>query len=145
MNKIKFIPFLCFIMLLSTVQCVKKQKNTVGDGVFVGKSHAVYDNEPFVGVTKITVKNDSIQNVEFQLVDTSKNEVFDQNYDSHFWNNPEYQEQCHKDWYGVLYYPKQLIKKQKLSDVDAVSGATWSYNLFQASANQALRRSGLKR
>jgi major membrane immunogen (membrane-anchored lipoprotein) len=55
-----------------------------------------------------------------------------------------YVQQCRNDWQGVQSYPGKLIEKQNLNKVDATSGATWSFNIFKASADSALKKA-LKR
>ncbi len=132
--------FLFSIATLMFFNLLAQTKN----GTFEGRSHSIYKNEPYKGVTRITLQNGKIQNVTFQIIDTSKNELFDQNYASHYPNQPEYQKQCVEDWKGVLNYPAQLLKKQNITSVDAVTGATWSYNLFVSSAAVALKKANVK-
>ena len=36
-------------------------------------------------------------------------------------------------------YPKKLTEKQDTNKLDAISGATWSYNIFRASVSDALK------
>ena len=120
------------------------QTNTLKNGTYEGKSCSIYGNEPYKGVTIITIKNGKIQQVTFNILDTLKNELFDKNYSSHFPTEPLYQKQCIEDWKGVLFYPVQLLKKQDIRSVDAVTGATWSHNLFVSSATIALTKAGLK-
>ena len=136
--------YLAVFLLIAMIQCKPKEKSTAINGVFIGQSHSIYDSETYIGITKLTIKDGVVQNVDFQIVDSLKNEIFDQNYDVHFPDNAEYREQCHKDWQGVLNYPKQLLEKQDLNRVDAVSGATWSYNLFTSSAKVAFCHAGIK-
>ena len=108
------------------------------DGVFEGKSQANYKDEPYVGISKITIENGKISKIDFQIIDTSKNEVFDEKYEKHFIGNELYINQCRNDWKGVQNYPKKLVEKQIIDSVDAVSGATWSYNIFKSSVKVAL-------
>ena len=119
------------------------QTNTLNNGTYEGRSCSIYGNEPYKGVTIITIKNGKIQQVTFNILDTLKNELFDKNYSSHFPAEPLYQKQCIEDWKGVLLYPAQLLKKQDIRSVDAVTGATWSHNLFVSSATIALNKAGL--
>ena len=119
------------------------QTNTLKNGTYEGRSCSIYGDEPYKGVTFITIKNGKIQQVTFNILDTLKNELFDKNYSSHFPTEPLYQKQCIEDWKGVLLYPAQLLKKQDVSSVDAVTGATWSHNLFVSSATIALTKAGL--
>ena len=105
---------------------------------YEGRSQASYTSEPYVGITRLTFENNKIVKVDFQIVDTLHNEVFGADYEKHYPDNEEYRLQCRNDWQGVLNYPKELLQKQDIAKVDAVSGATWSYNLFKASAEKAL-------
>ena len=107
---------------------------------YEGRSQASYTSEPYVGVTRLTFENNKIVKVDFQIVDTLHNEVFGADYEKHYPDNEEYQMQCRNDWQGVLNYPKELMLKQDISKVDVVSGATWSYNIFKASTENALSK-----
>lgn len=109
------------------------------DGVYKGKSRSVYVQEPYWGKVAITVKNGKISNVDFVVIDSAKNEVFDDNYEKYFEGNDNYIQQCRNDREGIKIYPSVVVEKQKLDDVDAISGATWSYNLLKASMKEALK------
>jgi major membrane immunogen (membrane-anchored lipoprotein) len=108
------------------------------DGVFEGRSRSHYTSEPFVGITKVYISKGIISKIDFQIIDTLNNELFDDKYEKHFVGNDEYINQCRNDWQGVLMYPKELLKTQIIDSVDAVSGATWSYNIFRSSVEIAL-------
>jgi major membrane immunogen (membrane-anchored lipoprotein) len=110
------------------------------DGIYEGRSRSRYTSEPFVAVSKVYIKKGVIQKIDFQITDTLNNELFDANYEKHFIGNLEYINQCRNDWNGIQAYPKELIKKQKMEYVDAVSGATWSYNMFKSSTEIALSK-----
>lgn len=135
MNKY-MLTLLAFAFSLSALA----QKNKSLNGTFEGRSHSIYKDEPYKGVTRLTIQDGKIQHVSFYIIDTSKNELFDKNYASHFPNEPVYQKQCVEDWKGVLNYPVQLQKKQSITEVDAITGATWSYNMFISSASIALKK-----
>ena len=139
MNIYTMILFLIAVFTLSPCNA-KEGKNKLTDGTYTGSSQAIYKDEPYVGMTIIKIENHEIVNVEFQIVDTLANEVFGPDYDKHFPDNKIYQEQCHNDWKGVLLYSKELLEKQQMDSVDAVSGATWSYNIFKASVEKALNK-----
>jgi major membrane immunogen (membrane-anchored lipoprotein) len=129
------------IVVLTQFSCTAKPVgNKLADGTYVGRSQAKYTDEPYVGTAKIEIVNSKIIKVEFQIVDTLKNEVFGSDYDKHFPDNVIYKEQCHNDWKGVQTYPVKLLEKQNIESVDAVSGATWSYNIFTASVKKALNK-----
>ncbi len=55
-----------------------------------------------------------------------------------------YVQQCRNDRRGVLSYPDTLLKYQDICKVDAIAGATWSYNLFRTSVKEALLAAGEK-
>jgi major membrane immunogen (membrane-anchored lipoprotein) len=93
-----------------------------------------------VGFVTISFNENEIESVGFQIVDTLNNEVFGPDYEKHYPDNAHYRQQCRNDWQGVLHYPKELLKKQNIDSVDAVSGATWWYNLFKAAAKDAIEK-----
>jgi len=130
---------LIIVVASTQISCnTKADKNKLPDGVYTGSSQAKYTDEPYVGTVTIGIANHKIITVEFQIVDTLKKEVFGSDYDKHFPDNVMYKEQCHNDWKGVQLYPSKLLEKQNIESVDAVSGATWSYNIFKASVKKAL-------
>jgi hypothetical protein len=51
----------------------------------------------------------------------------------------DYQEQCFNDGRGIKTYPQRLLQTQDLDKVDMISGATWSYQIFKACVQQALK------
>jgi major membrane immunogen (membrane-anchored lipoprotein) len=65
--------------------------------------------------------------------------MFDEKYEKHFEGNTEYIQQSRNDWNGAQTYPKKLSETQDINKIDAISGATWSYNIFRASVNEALK------
>jgi len=139
MKKVKIISVIVIavicILLLSS-----RLSGPYIDGVYEGSSKAIYVQENYWGHTKITVVNGYITKVEFQVIDSTKKEVFDNKYERYFKGNDEYVNQCRNDWKGVQSYPQKLIKYQELKNVDAITGATWSYNMFKYSATEALKK-----
>ncbi|HNX43213.1 MAG TPA: FMN-binding protein [Bacteroidales bacterium] len=115
---------------------------TYKDGHYRGVSRASYTNEPYYGFTRIDVKNGKIIHVDFFIRDSVKHEYFNQKYEKHFAGNPEYIQQCRNDWKGVRAYPDSLLKYQDVNKIDAISGATWSFNIFKASVKDALSKAG---
>lgn len=109
------------------------------DGTYEGKSRAKYIYEPFWGNVHFTLKGGLLTDINFVIRDSSLHETFDGNYEKHFEGNQEYIQQSRNDWKGVQTYPKKLSEKQDINKVDAISGATWSYNIFKASVNEALK------
>jgi major membrane immunogen (membrane-anchored lipoprotein) len=122
------------MLLLLAFSCEGPYKN----GNYRGSSRAGYTNEPYYGYSNITVKKGKIVKVEFFIRDSSKHEIFDDKYERYFAGNDEYIQQCRNDRKGILSYPDSLLKYQDLNKVDAISGATWSYNIFKSSAQNAL-------
>lgn len=112
---------------------------TYKDGTYQGISRATYKYEPFWGIVHFTLKNGLFTNINFIIRDSSLHETFNASYERHFEGNPEYIQESRNDWKGVQTYPKKLSEKQDINKVDAVSGATWSYNIFRASVNEALK------
>ena len=131
---------LIFIVISETSNNSVKKNSQQENRIYTASSQAYYTNEPYVGTVTIEISNQKITKVEFQIMDTLKNEVFGSDYDKHFSDNVLYQEQCHNDWKGVQLYPAKLIEKQNIDSVDAISGATWSYNIFNAAVKRALNK-----
>ena len=131
---IKKIIFVCIALMLFAFSFYKRYT----DGNYSGTSRAIYTDEPYYGCTKIAIENGKIIKVEFIVRDSSKHENFDEKYEKHFADNEEYVKQCRNDWKGVQSYPDSLLKYQDLNKLDAISGATWSFQIFKASAQEAL-------
>ena len=109
------------------------------DGSYFGQSRSKYIYEPYWGTVHLTVKNGEFTDIAFVIRDSNLHENFDGNYEKHFVGNPEYIQQSRNDWNGAQTYPRGLSAKQDINKVDAISGATWSYNIFKASVNEALK------
>lgn len=110
------------------------------DGNWEGMSRASYTNEPYWGIVRLTVKKGKLTSVLFFVRDSNLHETFDAKYEKHFEGNPEYIQQSRNDWKGVQVYPGKLMDKQDINKVDAMSGATWSYDIFRASVENALKK-----
>jgi major membrane immunogen (membrane-anchored lipoprotein) len=122
-------------------KAVKDTTVTYKDGTYIGKSRAKYIYEPFWGSVRFTLKNGLFTDIYFGIRDSLLHETFDGKYEKHFEGNPEYIQQSRNDWKGVQTYPKKFTEKQDINKLDAISGATWSYNIFRASVNEALKNS----
>ena len=129
------IPILLVVVLVAMSLCPGPYR----DGVYQGKSRAGYVQEPYVGFIKIEISKGKISKVDFEIRDTLNHEIFDSNYEKHYVGNQVYIEQCRHDWKEVQNYPKRLLETQHIEKVDAVSGATWSYNIFKQSTLAALK------
>jgi major membrane immunogen (membrane-anchored lipoprotein) len=118
-------------------------KSTSGkyiNGLYHGESRSVYTAEPFYGKVEITVADGRLAKINFMIRDTANHETFDAGYEKHYTGNAHYIAQCRNDWKGVQNYPAELLLKQDIEKVDAVSGATWSCNIFKASTKEALKK-----
>jgi major membrane immunogen (membrane-anchored lipoprotein) len=140
MKKFKLPLIISPVLIIGFILLVSFLQTTYKDGVYTGKSQSFYTREPYVGEVKITIKDGKITQVDYSITDTAKNEVFDPSYEKHFAGNPLYIQQCRNDLKGMETYKKQLLQNQHIEKVDAVSGATWSYNIFKASVDQALKK-----
>jgi major membrane immunogen (membrane-anchored lipoprotein) len=120
----------------------KKMQDTVvyKDGIYTGSSRASYTDEPYWGIVSLTIKNNLLTEIRFGIRDSSLHENFDGNYEKHFTGNDVYIQQSRNDWKGVQSYPKKLSEVKDINKVDAVSGATWSHNIFKTSVNEALKK-----
>lgn len=111
------------------------------DGVYEGKSRDSYTDEPYWGIVRVKVKKGLLTSISFIVRDSNLHETFNGSYEKHFEGNQLYIEQCRNDWKGVQTYPVKLLDAQDLRKVDVVSGATWSYNIFKASLEEAFKQS----
>lgn len=123
---------------LLLIACAQK-KGPYIDGVYKGKTQAQYTYEPYVGYISITVKNGWPIDADFKIVDTAKNQIFNELYERNFEGNEHYINQCRNDWKGVQTYPNMLMKLQDIEKVDVITGATWSYNFFKFATLDALK------
>jgi major membrane immunogen (membrane-anchored lipoprotein) len=138
---------LFFSVLLSNsvnaqTTAVEKTQDTsaiLKDGTYTGSSRAKYKYEPYWGKVKLTVRNNVLTEVLFSIRDSNLHEDFDGKYEKHFVGNEMYIQQSRNDWKGVQAYPSKLSEKQNINKVDAITGATWSYNIFKASVDEALK------
>jgi major membrane immunogen (membrane-anchored lipoprotein) len=110
------------------------------DGTYEGQSQASYAPEPFWGHIRIKIESGAFTEIDFMIRDSSIHEVVDSMYGvNHYSGTPAYMQQCVNDGHGIENYPLKLLESQNTENVDAVSGATWSYNIFIASAKEALK------
>ena len=128
-----------FVFILLLTNAGHAQTGSYKDGTYKGKSRSIYVQEPYWGKVTVTVKGGKIANVNFVVIDSSKNEEFDDKYERYFAGNDNYVQQCRNDREGIKVYPNIVVEKQKLDEVDAISGATWSYNLLKSSLKDALK------
>ncbi|HZK69229.1 MAG TPA: FMN-binding protein [Paludibacter sp.] len=142
MTKLRVLVLLSLAIALSsgTINVKKKYK----DGIYTGESQSRYTSEPYRGQATLEIKNDKIIKLTFQIIDKSNNEVFGPDYEQHFKNNPEYMQQCRNDLKGIKAYTEKFNQSKKLEQVDAITGATWSYNIFRDAIKVALEKAANK-
>jgi major membrane immunogen (membrane-anchored lipoprotein) len=109
------------------------------DGTYEGTSQAKYKFEPYWGSVHFTIRNGIYTDINFIIRDSNLHETFNAEYEKHFEGNADYIQQSRNDWKGVQIYPRKLSGKQDIDKIDAISGATWSYNIFRASVMDALK------
>ena len=120
--------------------CVVKNSGKYKDGEFAGISKSIYQQENFYAVTKITISKGEITEVDFSIIDMDNKVFFDEKYEERFKEIPEYVEQCRNEWKAINIYPNILLEKQKIDSLDAITGATWAYNMFEGSLSEALKK-----
>lgn len=121
---------------------IASDKINYRDGNYTGISRAIYTEEPYFGISTIRIENGNISQVQFVIRDSARQVDFDSHYEKYFEGNDIYINQCRENWKGIQAYPDSLVKYQDLNRVDAISGATWAYNIFKASATEALVKAG---
>jgi len=138
MKKLRVLVLISLAIALSSgTMSVKKQYK---DGTYTGESQSKYKGEPYWGQATLEIKNDKIVKLTFQIIDKDKNEVFGPDYEQHFKDNPEYIQQCRNDLKGIKAYTEKFNQSKKLEQVDAITGATWSYNIFRDAIKVALEK-----
>jgi len=138
MKKTHVFALLLFAVVLSSVALKPKKQYT--DGVYTGESQSRYTSEPFWGQATVEIQNDKIIKLTFQIVDKEKNEVFGPDYEKHFVGNDEYVQQCRNDLKGLKAYTDKFMATKNMQEVDAITGATWSYNIFRDALNVTLEK-----
>ncbi len=140
MKKIYRWQFAGVLLVFFLVMLSLRGEGPYKDGTYEGRSRARYVQEPYVGTVTIGINGGRIKTIGFSIVDTLNNEIFDGAYEKHFTGNDLYIQQCRNDWKGVQDYPRKLLAAQDIERVDAVSGATWSFNIFKAATLKALEK-----
>jgi major membrane immunogen (membrane-anchored lipoprotein) len=140
MRKNTGITIIVISVFLLFESCNVKNAGKYKDGEFAGISRSVYLQENFYGVTKINVSGGKITDVDFSIIDMDNKVFFDEKYEERFKDIPEYVKQCRNEWKAINTYPNILIEKQKIDSLDAITGATWAYNMFDSSLRDALKK-----
>ena len=138
MKKLHVFALLTSVIVLSSLALtgVKQMK----DGLYQGESQSKYTTEPYWGQVTLKVKNDQVTLVSFQILDKDKNEVFGPDYERYFKDNALYVDQCRNEVKGIKKYTESFTKTGNMDKVDAITGATWSYNIFRDALKVALEK-----
>ena len=110
------------------------------DGIYKGESRSKYTSEHIWGKVKLKIKDDKVTLLSFQIVDKEKNEIFGSKYERHFKYTPLYVSQCRHNLTGMKMYTEAFLKTKSLKQIDAITGATWSYDLFRDALMAALEK-----
>jgi major membrane immunogen (membrane-anchored lipoprotein) len=138
MKKVHVFAMLASVIVLSSLALTGAKQ--MKDGVYKGESQSKYTGEPFWGQVTLEIKNDKVTLVSFQILDKEKNEVFGPDYERHFKDNAVYVEQCRNEVKGIRAYTDAFLKTKNMDQVDAITGATWSYNIFRDALKAALKK-----
>jgi major membrane immunogen (membrane-anchored lipoprotein) len=125
----------CAFLLVSSLASAQLK-----DGFYWAESRSSYTSEPYWGNAFVEVRDGAVFDLRFYIIDKQAKEVFDQNYEERFKGNVVYVEQSRRDWAGLQAYIARFNAKKKLEDVDAISGATWSFNIFKDTLKEALKK-----
>jgi major membrane immunogen (membrane-anchored lipoprotein) len=136
----------CFIITLFLAFLSSQSASIIQykDGIYHGETRSQYSSENYWGNTFLYIKNNQIDHVEFYIIDKSVDEVFDQNYENHYKGNLTYIDQCRKDWNGLNNYLNKYNELKDIKQIDVISGATWSYNIFKDSIKIAIDKAKVK-
>ena len=135
---------------------VQTNKVRYVDGTYEGKSSPT--SEGYYAKAKVTIKDSKISTVDFEIYDTTVFKVYgnskhkdaeelllDESYGAEVYEEmPLYQQQTKNELLGMKSYKSELVKEQDVDKVDAVSGATWSYQLFQETLKSTLTQAEKK-
>ncbi len=122
------------------------------DGEYEGKS--ALTSEGYYGKAKVKIRNFKIQDIYFEIFDTAifkeraiskyknlKELLLDESYKEEVYKDmPYYREQTSNELAGMKKYKSELLQKQDIDKVDAISGATWSYQIFTETMKNTLEK-----
>ena len=115
---------------------IQKFKN----GVYKSESRSKYTHEPYWGQIRLKIKNDKVVWLKFLIIDKEKNEVFGPKYERHYKYTPLYVTQCRNELKGMDVYKEAFSESKDMEKVDAITGATWSYDLLKSTYYAALKK-----
>ncbi|MBN7773243.1 FMN-binding protein [Clostridium aminobutyricum] len=137
-QKTLFIVFTLIFTLLVLSGCSSDPDTiTYKSGTYVGKSSE--DDRGAYGEATITIDDGKITDCEYvtwQKDGTPKDENYGKVNDDV--SNEDYYKKAQVAVAAMKQYAEKLVEVQKLKDVEAISGATVSFNQFNEAVNDAL-------
>ena len=101
------------------------------------------DHEGYYCIATVSIKDNKITNVEWNIYDSVNGIIFDEKYEKIYVGNPTYIQQCRDDLKGAETYGPKLIEVQDIEKVDAISKATWTNIHFKNAVKLALEKAKL--
>lgn len=127
-----------FVLVLSLALAACGGSAEYKDGRYEAESDS-RDEHGGYGKIVIEVKDGKITGCEFNTYDKDGS-LKDENYQIKLKDeNPALFKLAQDSVAANPEYAAQLVKFQKVEDVDSVSGATWNYGLFKDAAEKALK------
>ena len=129
-------------VMLSLAGCSQQEKQTdYKDGVYTGKSSVHQSDEDGngsgYGETEIEIKNNKIVSCTFTTYEPDGT-LKDESYGSEF--SKENRLKAQKAVQASTKYGSMLVSKGSVDEVDAISGATISYEEFKEAVEDALKK-----
>ncbi len=138
MSKVRKGIVSCLILggLVTVSAC--QNSTTLKDGTFVGVSQKD-ENDAYASVT-LTIKNQEISDVNF-VTYQKDGSIKDEDYGKTAGEitNQEFYNKAQKAVKAMTTYQEQLIETKDIDEVDAISGATISYEQFKEATETALK------
>ncbi len=131
--KNKLMILVLFVLLMASITACSGEEK-LKDGMYEAKSSV--DDSGGYAVVKLIIKDGEIDSVEYDSYD-KKDNIKDENYGKDT-GSDEFYKKAQKAVEGMKSYKKQINEKKKLELVEAVSGATVSYNQFEEAVQKAL-------
>ncbi len=131
-------------LALGCAGCRTREKVRYADGGYEAETRSKYEGEAYYGIAKVSIAAGKVESFDFKIVDKNLDEAFDKDYERHYSGNGFYLRQCENDLAGIEAYTAQFRKTRDLDSVQAITGATWSYDLFTDAMKAALLKAKVR-